>query len=254
MKLSVYIVTLNEEQRLNRTLIQAAKVADEIIIVDSGSTDNTVNIAHKHGAKVIFHEWESYCKQKHFAEQQCKNDWVLLLDADEVLSDALVAEINNLGNKPKYNAYRIKITNMLPHEETPRKFAETFNVVRLYNRKYASMPEDLWNKDRVSVDKGQKIGNLKAPILHYCLLSIEQATNKYNIHSTELQKTLIAEKRHFSILRLVTEFPRQFCRYYFCKKFIFMGVNGFIQAMLLANFRFLKIAKYFEARSQNRKN
>ncbi len=253
MKLSVYIVTLNEEQRLARTLAQAAKLADEIIVVDSGSTDNTVDIAHKYGAKVIFNEWESYCKQKSFAEQLCQNDWVLLLDADEVLSDALIEEIKNLGDHPKYNAYNIKIVNMLPHETKPRKFAKTFNVIRLYNRQYASMPDDKWNKDRINVKKGEKIGKLKKTILHYCLLSIEQATSKYNLHSTELLKTLIAEKRRFSILRLITEFPRQFCRYYFGKKFFLMGVDGFIQAMLLANFRFLKIAKYFEWRNQNKK-
>ena len=93
MQLSVYIITLNEEARIEATIKQAKKVADEIIVVDSGSKDKTVEIAKKLGSKVIHHDWESYCKQKSFAEKQCTNDWVLMLDADEVLSEELVTEL-----------------------------------------------------------------------------------------------------------------------------------------------------------------
>ena len=254
MKLSVYLITKNEDQRLNKTLAQAAKVADEILVVDSGSTDDTLNIAKKFGAKTIHHDWHSYCDQKHFAEQQCANDWVLMLDADEVLSEELVEEINRLkSGVPEFNAYQIKIVNMFPQDEMPRRFAHSFKPVRLYNRKFASMPKDLYNKDRVNVAKGQKIGKLKNHIHHFCILTLEQATNKYNIHSSELVKTLAAEKRKVSKLRIFTEFPRQFLHYYIGKRYCLLGTQGYIQALVLANFRFLKIAKYYEFTELNKK-
>lgn len=247
MQLSVYIITLNEETRIATTLEQAQKVADEIIVVDSGSKDKTIEIAEKHGAKVIHHDWESYCKQKSFAEKQCTNDWVLMLDADEVLSEELVKELKSWKKTtPKFNAYKLKICNMFPNDKKPRRFTHTFNVVRLYNRRFAHMPGDLMNKDRIKVDDGQKIGQIKNTIHHFCFLSLEQATAKYNIHSSELVKTLAKNKRKISKLRIFTEFPRQFLHYYFGKRYFLLGTEGYIQALVLANFRFLKIAKYYE--------
>ena len=255
MKLSVYIVTLNEEKRIGKTLQAASKVADEIVIVDSGSIDGTIKIADKYKAKVFFNKWESYCKQKSFAENQCSSDWVLMLDADEVLSPELIEEILEWKKKtPKFQAYNIKICNMFEQDKKPRRFAQTFNVVRMYNRQFAHMPPDLHNKDRIRVESGEPIGQLKGIILHYCILSIEQAVNKYNLHSTELLKTAIAENREFSKLRLATEFPRQFLRYYFGKHYCLLGSQGFTQAMILAYFRFLKIAKWFEWKENNKED
>jgi glycosyltransferase involved in cell wall biosynthesis len=245
-KLSVYIVTLNEEQRLGKTLKAAQEVADEIIVVDSGSTDKTEEIAKQYGAKFIFNEWKTYCWQKHFAETQCSFDWVLLLDADEVLSNKLIDEIKQIKSNPKFMAYKIKIADMLPNDVVPSRFARRFNPVRLYNKKIASMPADKMHKDRVDVPEDQKIGQLQAEIYHYSSLSITDTIEKYNRHSSELQKDLIKEGRHFSKLRLYTEYPRQFLRYYLAHGYIFRGADGFIYASLMAYFRFLKIAKWFE--------
>lgn len=253
MKLSVYIITLNEEKRLEKTLQAATKVADEIVVVDSGSTDSTVRIADKYGAKVIFNKWESYCQQKSFAEKSCSFDWVLMLDADEVLSPALIEEISAWKTKtPEFKAYNIKIRNMFEQDLAPRRFAQSFNVVRLYNRRFSYLPPELHNKDRVRVPDGEKIGQFKAPIYHYCFLNVAQAVAKYNRHSDELLKTAIAENRKFSRLRLSTEFPRQFLRYYFFKRYCLLGSQGFTQAMILAYFRFLKIAKWFEWNEKNK--
>ena len=253
MKLSVYFITKNEEQRLENSLKAAAKVADEIVVVDSGSTDKTVKIAKKYKARVFYHEWKSYCDQKSFAEKKCSSNWVLMLDADEVLSDELIAEIRQIKKNPKQNAYEVKICNMFPGDVKPRFFAQSFKAVRLYNRKFAHMPPDLWNKDRIRVQAEEKIVRLTGKIYHYCFLTIDQATAKYNLHSSELAHAVVEEKRSFSCLRLYTEFPRQFLRYYFFKRYFLLGVQGVVQAMVLANFRFLKIAKWFEWKSLHKK-
>ena len=93
VKISAYIVTLNEEKRLEKTLKAVSQVADEVFVIDSGSTDRTKEIAEACGANFVFHEWKNISAQKHYGQELCNNDWVISLDADEVLSAELIAEI-----------------------------------------------------------------------------------------------------------------------------------------------------------------
>ncbi|MDA9573757.1 glycosyltransferase family 2 protein [Rickettsiales bacterium] len=139
--ISVYIITFNEQDRINDTIIAAKKVADEIIIIDSGSTDNTKIIAKKHNIDVIYNKWHSYCEQKYFAQNKCRNDWVLMIDADEVISDQLAQEINQLKLDDQYCSFKIKIRNILPNQKKPHNIIADYNVVRLYNKKICSMPQ-----------------------------------------------------------------------------------------------------------------
>lgn len=251
VKLSVYIVTLNEEQRLEKTLKAAAKVADEIVIVDSGSTDKTEKIAKKNKAEFIFHKWKNISSQKNFAQNKCKNDWVLSLDADEVLSDELIAEIKIIKKNPAADAYKIKICDMLPGDEKPRRLAKTYNQVRLYNRKKANMPDDLTH-DRVIVSDTATVAQLKAKVHHYSYVSLTQFWFKLNMYTDELVKTALQKNKRYSRLRLYTEFPRQFLVYYFKRRYCLYGTCGFWMATSYAYFRFLKIAKWFEYQALNK--
>ena len=90
IKISAFIITKNEAHRIAKSINSIKNIVDEIIVVDSGSNDDTVIIAEKLGAKVIFNEWPGYVKQKSFAESLCRHDWILNIDADEELTDKLV--------------------------------------------------------------------------------------------------------------------------------------------------------------------
>jgi len=96
VQISATIITLNEERNIARALASLAAVADEIVIVDSGSTDRTREIAERAGARVVQHAWEGYAAQKNFAASQARNDWVLSIDADEALSTELAEELQRL--------------------------------------------------------------------------------------------------------------------------------------------------------------
>src|SRR5580698_6878645 len=105
MKITATIITLNEERNIARA-IESLRCCDEILILDSGSTDRTVELANKLGARVIEEGWRGYSGQKNWAAEQAANDWILSLDADEALSEALEAEIWRLKKSgPKYDAY-----------------------------------------------------------------------------------------------------------------------------------------------------
>ena len=98
MKLSVGIITFNEENRIGKTLDSVREIADEIIIVDSESTDKTVEIALAKGAKVFVEKWKGYGPQKNSVLEKCKGKWILLIDADEVISTQLKEKIKTIIN------------------------------------------------------------------------------------------------------------------------------------------------------------
>lgn len=248
IKVSAYIVTLNEEKRLGKTLEALHQVADEIFVIDSGSTDRTKEIAESSGANFVFHKWKNISSQKHYGQELCHNDWVISLDADEVLSPELIDEINRIKQNPEADAYKMKIRDMLPGDKKPRRFAKTYNHVRFYNRRKSNMPDDLTN-DRVIVGADAKVAELQGIVYHYSYISLTQTWFKLNMHTDELVKTAVEQGRHYSRLRLYTEFPRQFLIYYFKKRYFLYGTCGFWMATTYAYFRFLKIAKWFEWRA-----
>ena len=247
LKLSVYMVTYNEEKRLERTLKAIQPIADELIIVDSGSTDKTKDIALKYGAKFIEHPWESYAAQKAFAENLCHYDWRLQLDADETLSPELVQEILALKKStPRFQIYRLYIADMFPGFIKPRSFVKKYNIPRLYHKDVAKMPEKALTEDRIAFKKNTPAGQLKGLVYHYSYQGISHHIRKLNYYTDEVQRTVIKKGKHYSIFRLITEFPRQFFIYYVMKRHFLNGFWGFSYAMNLAFCRYLKIAKAIE--------
>ena len=105
LPLSAVIITLNEEKALPKCL-ESVSFADDIVVVDSGSTDRTVAIAEEYGARVIHQDWLGYGKQKQFAVEQASHDWVFCLDADEWVSDELASSIQDVFPDPEYYAYK----------------------------------------------------------------------------------------------------------------------------------------------------
>jgi len=251
VKISAYVITFNEEKRLGKTLDALEKVADEIIVVDSGSTDKTEEIAKQHNVKFIHHDWVSYANQKNFAQNQCSNEWLLMIDADEVLSDDLIKEINEIKKDPLYVVYKMRIGDMFPGFKRPRRLTKMYNLERLYHRDYATMYPDLLTKDRIALTEDVRVGQLKGLVHHYSYLTLENQINKLNRFTNQVIETALSEGKHYSRVRLVTEFFRQFFCYYIIKRQFLNGRWGFVSAVTLAYFRFLKIAKWFEWKATN---
>jgi glycosyltransferase involved in cell wall biosynthesis len=239
-KISVFIIAKNEAARIGRTL-EALAWADQIVVVDSGSTDETVAIAEAAGAEVHHRDFDGYGPQKVYAEGLCRNDWVLNVDADEVVTPELAAEMQAAAKAPY--AFRIRILNVYPGDAVPRAFANDYNVVRFYHRSVAGY-RDHPLFDRVEVQG--EVAQLRAPIHHFPLVSLAHFVDKENRYSSFAAENARARGRMGLILRLPFEMPLAFLKFYLLRRHVFGGWKGFTFAMTAAFARTLRIAKMLE--------
>jgi len=257
LPISVFIIAKNEASRIGGTLSSVRDLASEIIVVDSGSTDGTPEVAATFGAKVIHHDWMGYGPQKRFAEEQCTHDWVLNLDADEVLSDALALQIRIVFNNEngesaaetgRVDGYELLIRDCVPSEARPRHFAHTTRAVRLYRKTKGRYPESTVH-DRVHfADPAAHIHTLRAPVYHYSVIAMEQAIMKLNRYSTMQAADMQSRRKipSFLLLRLYTEFFTAFFKSYILRLDVLRGNSGFINSVTYAFSRFARIAKVWE--------
>lgn len=255
LPISVFIITYNEEDRLPHTIQSCKPWADEIIVVDSGSTDRTRQIADEHGCKVLYHAWQGYGQQKIFAERQCRNDWVLNLDADEALSAPLVEELRALfAGDPLCDAYKMDIAMVLPHETRPHRLAVTTEAIRLYRRSKASFRESSVH-DSVVPQEGCQVGKLKARVEHRSFRGLAHEIDKINHYTTQQARDMVAKDRRPGVLRLVVEPWFAFFKAYVIRRYAIYGVDGFVQSVIYSFSKTLRLAKTREQWQQhNRQN
>jgi glycosyltransferase involved in cell wall biosynthesis len=246
LPISVFIIAKNEADRIATTINSVKDWVDEVIVVDSGSSDDTISVANFLGAKTFFNEWNGYGLQKRFGEDVCKNNWLLNLDADEEISEELAEEIQELfaNGEPNLAGYFLKVRDLLPSEKTLAPLAHTNHCLRLYSRekgRFSASPVH----DSVIMD-GEIIGELNAPVFHRSFRSIAHAIEKMNSYSTAQAQNLQKRGLKFAHLRLLTEFPVSFFKAYILRLYILRGWRGFIYANIYAFGRMIRIAKYLE--------
>ena len=135
LPLSVFIIAQDEADRIGRAISSVIDWVDEVIVIDSGSTDGTQELAARLGARVINNAWPGYGPQKRFGEDQCRNDWLLNIDADEEITLDLRAEIVSLFDTGTYTSadyWRIMIRDVFAHESAPALWAYGYHQIRLY--------------------------------------------------------------------------------------------------------------------------
>lgn len=245
LQVSVFIITRNEAARIGRTLA-ALDWADQIVVVDSGSTDDTVAIARTHGAEVHHRDWDGYGPQKRFAEGLCRHDWRLNVDADEMVTPELVAGIRAvLASDPAPGAFRVRILNVYPGCTRPRRLANDYDVVRFYHRS-AGAYRDHPLFDRVELAPGIRPGRLTGVLHHFALTSWHHMVEKENVYSTYQARTARPRSRAGLLLRLPFEAPLVFLKTYLLRRHITGGWRGFAFSATVGFVRMLRIAKMLE--------
>ncbi|GAA6185020.1 glycosyltransferase family 2 protein [Aliiglaciecola sp. NS0011-25] len=250
--ISVFIITLNEEKYLNQVL-ENLRNFDEIILVDSGSTDNTVEIAKQYGAKVYHQDWLGFAKQKSYAMSLCRNDWVLNVDGDEILSSEFVSRIQSVVDEKSADAYRLYFEDIfwqLPMSANSKKRS----IVRLYNKHKVQFPTDRLVHENVKVSKSAKQQDMSGLVIHYGYQSTEVLMEKQNKYSSLKAQEKFNKGKKPSWLKLFLVFPLMFVKAYFIERMFLSGRRGLVHAYISAMYGFLKEAKLHELHFVNKNN
>lgn len=248
--LSVAIITLNAASQLEACL-QSARFADEIVVVDSGSTDGTQALAERHGARVIQQDWLGFGPQKQFAVEAARHDWVLSLDADERVTPALQMAIesaleigqNSASTAAAPHAYRFPRCNRflgryLKHGEGYPDWS-----LRLFNRRHARWSDDAVHEKVVS---DGTIGTLAGDLLHDSAESLSSYLTKQNRYTSLAADMALAAGKRSSVGRVALSPLVRFVKFYFVRQGFRDGLPGFVHIAIGCFNSMIKYAKMLE--------
>ncbi len=241
-KISVIIITLNEEENIGRCIDSVKDVADEIVVVDSYSTDKTEEIVKKKKTKFILNKFEDYVKQHEFANKQVSYDHILTLDADEALSDELKESIINAKKYWKHDGYSMnRKTNYCGKWINHSGWYPDIKL-RLYDRRKGK-----WTGEKIhekfSLMEGCTKGRLKGDILHYSFNSITQHVNQANKFTDLTAQAAYENGKKSTNFKIFFNPIVKFIRDYFINLGFLDGYYGFIICQISANATFLKYVK-----------
>ncbi|WP_010496276.1 glycosyltransferase family 2 protein [Paenibacillus elgii] len=241
-RISVTIIAQNEEQRIAKAVVSCQDFADEIVVVDGGSKDATVEIAESLGCKVFFNPWPGFAKQRNFAAEKATHDWIFFIDTDEFANEELKNAIKQwkagkTADADIYNIYRIGnfMGKWLDKGE---------NLPRMYNRKVTSIKETEVHEG--PEPEGRKIGFMPGILWHDGYRSIDDHVIRFNKYTAlEAQKALSANQS-FSLMRLLFRPALRFGQKYFVHGLFKKGLAGLTVATLWAYYEYLTQIKLYE--------
>lgn len=250
LPISAVIITLNAASQLEPCL-QSAQFCDDIVVVDSGSSDGTQALAQRYGARVIHCDWRGFGPQKQFAVEQALHDWVLCLDADERVSSELQASIEQAVQAAGHHAYRFPRCNRfmgryLRHGEGYPDWS-----LRLFDRRHAR-----WSDDRVheKVLTAAEIGDLKGDLLHDSAETLESYLDKQNRYTTIAAEAAFARGKRASAVHLLLSPLIRFLKFYFFRLGCLDGLPGLVHILIGCGNSFAKYAKMAALQRKTQEN
>ena len=248
MGLSVAIVAMNEEAIIGQTL-ESVGWADEIVLVDSGSTDRTCDIAREYGARVLLKEWPGFSLQKSYAFENCTQDWILSLDADEVVSPELAQEIRGMiGNPDALNGYWIPRKNLFLGKWTRFGGFYPDPKLRLFRRGRGFMTgAEPHPRINLKPEFDQRTGRLKSAMIHDAYPTLSSYLAHMNSYSSAGAKAAVAKgHRGFSFFDIVLRPMATFIYNYFFRLGFLDGREGLLLHLYHAVYVSNKYAKIWE--------
>ena len=246
---SVTIITLNEIANIDACLDSVAW-ADEVVVIDSGSTDGTVERAQARGVRVLVRGWPGYSEQKNIAAGEAAHDWILSVDADERVTPALAAEIRSvLASEPSAAGFRMpRVTWHLGRWIRTTDWYPDYQL-RLYDRRRAKWPPRLVHE---SVRADGQVAYLASELQHCAYRDISHHHEVMNRYTTLAARQMHEQGRRAGPLDLALHPPAAFLRNYVLKRGFLDGLPGFIISVMNAHYVFLKFAKLWELRRRAR--
>jgi glycosyltransferase involved in cell wall biosynthesis len=244
--LTVIVPCFNEESMISDCLA-SARFADEILVVDSFSSDRTVELAREFTPRVLQHEFWSHGAQNNWAIPQAKHDWVLILDADERVSPELAGEIRDLMDSPASRGYWLRRRNFFIGKEIRHGMWGGDKVLRLFNRKYGKYQE---KRVHSRVELEGPAGQCRAALVHHSYRSLDDYMRKVHRFSQGGALTLREQGKRSSPWRMVSHGVGRFLKSYILKRGFLDGGEGLVIAFMEADHAFLKYAKLWEMQNK----
>lgn len=240
--LSIAIITLNATSQLADCL-ESVRFAEEIVVVDSGSSDGTRALAERYGARVIDQAWLGFGPQKQFAVDACTHNWVLCLDADERVSPALRASLENALKNPSTASFRFARCNRflgryLKHGEGYPDWS-----LRLFDRRQARWSDDAVHEKVIAAGP---VGTLTGDLLHDSAESLASYLTKQNRYTTLAAEMALAAGKKASFGRLALSPLVRFIKFYFIRQGFRDGLPGLVHIAIGCFNSFIKYAKMRE--------
>ncbi len=251
MKISAVVVCFNEEKNIERCL-KSLLWTDEIVIVDSFSTDRTLDICRKYTDRIYQRRWKGINDQKRYAVSLARNEWVIVIDADEVVTEELKEEIKErlTADKGRYDGYMIKRhTYYLGRWINHCGWYPDYKLRLFKKSKCRFIGED--PHDKISVEG--KVGKLKGEIYHFTYENIADHLRTINSFSDTVAKNMFKKGERFLLLKMLFKPPVKFFETYIYKLGFLDGIPGLIIAVLSSYYVFLKYAKLWEMRNEKGK-
>ena len=226
-------------------MLAALAWCDDIVVVDSGSADRTIEIAQAAGARVLHHDFAGYGPQKAWAVTKARHDWVLVVDADEVVTPELRREIEQRleTDAGRYAGYEIPISLIFLGRLLRHGGEYRMRHLRLYDRRRGN-----YNQNRVHerVELDGPLGSLEHHMLHDSYGSLDAYFDKFNDYTTAGARDLLARGKTAGVATVVLRFPLTFIRQYFIRGHILNGYPGFVWALFSSMYPVVKYAKLRE--------
>ncbi len=250
LPLSIFIICCNEVERIGRVLESVKDLSDDIVIVDSGSTDGTLDLVKIYTDRIYHKDWEGFGQQKVYAESLCRHDWILNLDADEIILESLKDSVVNLFQTPeetRAGAYSFRICHVssLALELTPSRFCPVNITARLYDKRRAGFRDSAVHDKLVTFD-GSKPVLLEGDVAHISLKSFSHMWSKIEVYSALQAQDWFEKGRKPNAIQMIYDPPLFFIKNYFLRRLCFVGVEGVMIAMALSAGRALRIAMTIE--------
>ncbi len=243
-------LALNEEHNIVECL-KSVQWADEIIVVDSGSADNTVALARQHNAKVLSVEWKGYGATKNFALEHATGEWILWLDADERVPLELANEMAGIvrGNSGMYSGYSVARRAYFLGKWIRHCGWYPGRVTRLFRKSASRFTES--NVHEQIVVEG-KIGALRNDLLHFTDPNLQHYFHKFNRYTTLGAQDLSDRGKRFSLYDVLVRPPFLFFKMYVLRGGFLDGIQGLILCVVSSAYVFVKYAKLWELEHQKR--
>lgn len=242
-KLSVTIITFNEEKNIERCL-ESVKWADEIVVVDSYSTDRTVEICRRFTDRIYLHQFEGHIEQKNISLSCTAGEWILAVDADEIISEALRAEIKKVLSAPQsFDGFYINRENYYLGERIRHSGWSPDYKIRLFRKE-----KGIWSgiNPHDSIMLKGKVGRLKAPILHYSYPDLSRHFATIDFFTTITAREYFKSGKRCKLSDLLIRPKLAFLKKYFLKCGFLDGIRGIMIAVTTFFYVFLKYAKLWE--------